>query len=30
MEKELVFHILEIDGLTDERSIKAAYMKKLK
>lgn len=30
MERELIFHILEIDGLTDERDIKAAYMKKLK
>ncbi len=30
MEKELIFHILEIGGLTDEREIKTAYMKKLK
>ena len=30
MEKELIFHILEMDGLTDERAVKAAYRKKLK
>lgn len=30
MEKELIGHILELKELTDERTIKAAYMKKLK
>lgn len=30
MEKELVLQILEIQELTDERSIKSAYMKKLR
>lgn len=30
MEKELVYQVLGIRGLTDERSIKAAYMQKLK
>lgn len=30
MEKELVFQILEIEELRDERALKAAYMKKLK
>lgn len=30
MEKERIFHILEIGGLTDEQAIKTAYMKKLK
>ena len=30
MEKELIYHILELDRLTDERTVKAAYMKKLK
>ena len=30
MEKELILHILELDGLTDEQTVKSAYMKKLK
>ncbi len=30
MEKELIFHILELEELTDERAVKSAYMKKLK
>lgn len=30
MEKELVFHILELKELEDEKAVKAAYMKKLR
>ena len=30
MEKELVFHILEVKEVKDERAVKAAYMKKLR
>ena len=30
MERELIYHILELDRLTDERTVKAAYMKKLR
>lgn len=30
MERELILHILELDELTDERTVKSAYMKKLK
>ena len=30
MEKELIFQILGIDELSDERALKAAYMNKLK
>jgi len=30
MEKELIFHILELDELNDERAVKSAYRKKLK
>lgn len=30
MERERILHILELDELTDERTVKSAYMKKLK
>ena len=30
MEKELIFQILEINELNDERALKAAYMKLMK
>ncbi len=30
MEKELMLHILELEELTDERAVKASYMKKLR
>ena len=30
MEKELVFHILEVKEVKDEKAVKAAYMKKLR
>ena len=30
MEKERILHILELEELTDERTVKSAYMTKLK